>query len=75
MDYDPQEGASQPTEAELNGLSSDEKAADEAQTAFYEQETAAREEWERQANYHHEQEQQGWDDGEYEQIMSEVEGY
>ena len=40
MDYEP-------TEAELNGLSGDEMAADEAQAAYFEQETAAREEWER----------------------------
>ena len=59
----------EPTEAELNGLSGDEMAADEVQAAFYEQQ----EEWERQAHYHHEQE--GWEDGEYEQMMFEVEGY
>ena len=59
----------EPTEAELNGLSGDEMAADEAQAAFYEQQA----EWERQAHYHHEQE--GWEDGEYEQMMFEVEGY
>ncbi len=64
MDYEP-------TEAELNGLSGDEMAADEAQTAFYEQQA----EWERQACYHHEEEQEGWEDGEYEQMMFEVEGY
>ena len=57
------------TEAELNGLSGDEMAADEVQAAFYEQQ----EEWERQAHYHHEQE--GWEDGEYEHMMFEVEGY
>ena len=62
MDYEP-------TEAELNGLSGDEMAADEVQAAFYEQQ----EEWERQAHYHHEQE--GWEDGEYEHMMFEVEGY
>ena len=62
------------TEAELNGLSGDEMAADEAQAAFHEQEAAACEEWERQAYYHHEQEQAGWEDGEYEQMMFEVEG-
>ena len=33
----------EPTEAELNGLSGDEMAADEVQAAFYEQQ----EEWER----------------------------
>ena len=33
------------------------------------------EEWERHAYYHHEQEQVGWEDGEYEQMMFEVEGY
>lgn len=60
----------EPTEAELNGLSGDEMAADEAQAAFYEQQA----EWERQAHYH-EQEQQGWEDGEYEQMIFEVEGY
>ena len=59
------------TEAELNGLSGDEMAADEAQAAFYEQQA----EWERQACYHHEEEQEGWEDGEYEQMMFEVEGY
>ena len=59
----------EPTEAELNGLSGDEMAADEVQAAFYEQQ----EEWERQAHYHHEQE--GWEDGEYEHMMFEVEGY
>ena len=62
MDYEP-------TEAELNGLSGDEMAANEAQAAFYEEQA----EWERQAHYHHEQE--GWEDGEYEQMMFEVEGY
>ena len=61
----------EPTEAELNGLSGDEMAADEAQAAYYEQLA----EWERQAYYHHEQEQEGWEDGEYEQMMFEVEGY
>ena len=61
----------EPTEAELNGLSSDEMAADEAQAAFYEQQP----EWERQALYYHEQEQEEWDDGEYEQMIFEVEGY
>ncbi|HEX8425119.1 hypothetical protein [Hymenobacter sp.] len=60
----------EPTEAELNGLSGDEMAADEAQAAYYEQQA----EWERQA-YYHEQEQEGWEDGEYEQMMFEVEGY
>ena len=59
----------EPTEAELNGLSGDEMAADEVQAAFYEQQ----EEWERQA--HHEQEPEAWEDGEYEQMMFEVEGY
>jgi hypothetical protein len=71
MEYDPKEGASQPTEAELSTLRSEAIAADEAQAAFYEEQ----EEWERQAWYHHEQEQQGWEDGEYEQMMFEVEGY
>ena len=61
----------EPTEAELNGLSGDEMAADEAQAAYYEHQ----EEWERQAHYHHEQEQEGWEDGEYEQMIFEVEGY
>ena len=61
----------EPTEAELNGLSGDEMAADEAQAAFYGQQ----EEWERQAHYHHEEDQEGWADGEYEQMMFEVEGY
>ena len=61
----------EPTEAELNGLSGDEMAADEVQAAFYEQQ----EEWERHAHYHHEQGQEGWEDGEYEQMMFEVEGY
>ena len=64
MDYEP-------TEAELNGLSGDEMAADEAQASFCEQQA----ECERQARYHHEQEQEGWEDGEYEQMMFEVEGY
>jgi len=59
------------TEAELNGLSGDEMAADEVQAAFYEQQ----EERERQAHYHHEQEPEAWEDGEYEQMMFEVEGY
>ena len=59
------------TEAELNGLSGDEMAADEAQAAFCEQQ----EEWVRQADHHHEQEQEGWEDGEYEQMIVEVEGY
>lgn len=71
MDYDPKDGASQPTKAELNAFSGDEMAADEAQAAFYEQQ----EEWERQAWYHHEQEQQGWEDCEYKQMIFEVEGY
>ena len=61
----------EPTEAELNGLSDDEMAADEAQAIFYEQQA----EWERQAYYHHEEDQEGWEDGEYEQMMFEVEGY
>ena len=61
----------EPTEAELNGLSGDEMAADEVQAAFYEQQ----EEWERQAYHNYEQEQEGWVDGEYEQMMFEVEGY
>ena len=61
----------EPTEAELNGLSGDEMAANEAQAAFYEQQA----EWERQAHYYHEQELEGWDDGEYEQMIFEVEGY
>ena len=46
----------EPTEAELNGLSGDEMAADEVQAAFYEQ-------------------QEAWEDGEYEQMIFEVEGY
>ena len=29
--------------------------------------------WERQANYHHEQD--AWEEGEYEQMIFEVEGY
>ena len=57
------------TEAELNGLSGDEMAADKVQAAFYEQQ----EEWELQAHFHHEKEE--WEDGEYEQMMFEVEGY
>ena len=61
----------EPTEAELNGLSGDEMAADEAQAAFCEQQA----EWERQAHYYHEQKQEAWEDGEYEQMMFEVEGY
>ena len=61
----------EPTEAELNGLSGDKMAADEVQAAFYEQQA----EWERQAHYHHEQEPEAWEDGEYEQMMFEVEGY
>ena len=61
----------EPTEAELNGLSGDEMAADETLADYYEQQ----EEWERQAYYYHEQEQQGWEDGEYEQMIFEVEGY
>ena len=61
----------EPTEAELNGLSGDEMAADESLAAHYEQQA----EWERQAHYHHEQELEGWEDGEYEQMMFEVEGY
>ena len=59
------------TEAELNGLSGDEMAADESLAAHCEQQ----EEWERQAHYHHEQEPEAWEDGEYEQMMFEVEGY
>ena len=61
------------TEAQLNGLSGDEMAADQAQAAFHDEEAARQEEWERQAHHHHEQ--QGWEDGEYEQMMFEVEGY
>ena len=61
----------EPTEAELNGLSGDEMAADEDQAAFYEQQA----EWERQAHYHHEQEQEAWEEGEYEQMIFEVEGH
>ncbi|WP_375416777.1 hypothetical protein [uncultured Hymenobacter sp.] len=68
MDYEP-------TEAELNGLSGDETAADQAAAAWYEQQEAARAEWERQAHYHHEQEQAVWEEGEYEQMIAEVEGY
>jgi len=59
------------TEAELNGLSGDEMAADEAQAAFYEEQA----EWERRAHYHHEHVQDAWEEGEYEQMMFEVEGY
>ena len=61
----------EPTEVELNGLSGDEMAADEVQAAFYEQQA----EWERQAYYHPEQEPEAWEDGEYEQMMFEVDGY
>ena len=61
----------EPTEAELCAPRSEEIAADEAQAALYEEQ----EEWERQAWYHYEQEQQGWEDGEYEQMIFEVEGY
>ena len=61
----------EPTEAELNGLSGDEMAADESLAAHYEQQ----EEWERKAHYHHEQEQEAWEEGEYEQMIFEVEGY
>ena len=55
-------------------LSGDEAAADQAAAEWYEQQ-ADQAEWERQAHYHHEQEQQGWEDGEYEQMIAEVEGY
>ena len=58
------------TEAELNGLSGDEMAADESLAAHYEQE-----EWERQAYYHDEEQQAAWEEGEYEQMIAEVEGY
>lgn len=60
----------EPTEAELNGLSGDEIAADEAQAAFYEQQ----EEWERQAHYHDEQAQQ-WDEADYYAGQAYAEGY
>ena len=62
------------TEAELNGLSADECAADEAAAAFYAQQEAEREEWERQAHYH-EEAAQAWEPGEYEAMLAEVEGY
>ena len=64
----------EPTEAELNGLSGDETAATEAAAAFYEQQEADREEWERQAHYHAQQ-QEDYAEGEYEQMLAEVEGY
>lgn len=59
----------EPTEAELNGLSGDEMAADEAQAAFYKKQA----EWERQAHCHHAQEQVAWEEGEYKHMMAEVE--
>ena len=59
------------TEAELNGLSGDEMAADEVQAAFYDEQ----EKWERQAYYHDEEQQAAWEEGEYEQMIAEVEGY
>ena len=31
--------------------------------------------WERAALYHHEEQQADWEEGEYEQMMFEVEGY
>ena len=52
------------TEAELNGLSGDEMAADEAQAAHYAQQAAAQAEWERQAHYHDEQAQQ-WGEADF----------
>ena len=60
----------EPTEAESNGLSGDEMAVDETQAVYYEQQ----QEWE-QAHYHHEQEPEAWEEGEYEQMIFEVEGY
>ena len=65
----------EPSEAELNGLTGDETAADHAQAAHAE-EARARAEDERQANYHHdEQRQAAWEEGEYEQMLAYVEGY
>ena len=61
----------EPTEAELNGLSGDEMAAAEVQAAFYDEQ----EKWERQAYYHDEEQQAAWEEGEYEQMIAEVEGY
>lgn len=61
----------EPTEAELNGLSGDETAAAQAAADWYEQQA----EWERQAHYHHEQQQAAWEAGEYDQMLAEVEGY
>ena len=63
------------TEAELNGLSGDETATDEAAAAYYEEQQVQQAEWERQAHYHHEQQQAAWEDGEYDQMLAEVEGY
>ena len=34
-----------------------------------------RAEWEEQALYDHEEQQRAWEEGEYEQMMMEVEGY
>lgn len=64
----------EPTEAELNGLSGDETADTEAAAAFYAQQEATREEWERQA-YYHARQQEDYAEGEYEQLLAEVEGY
>ena len=36
---------------------------------------AQRAEWEEQALYDHEEQQRAWEEGEYEQMMMEVEGY
>jgi len=62
------------TETELAALCAAEAAADAAQAEAYE-EQAARQEWERQAHYHHEQEKQAWEPGEYDALLAEVEGY
>ena len=66
----------EPTEAEINGLTGDETAQDNAQAAAYAEEAAARAEDERQA-YHHddEQRQAAWEEGEHEQMQAYVEGY
>ncbi len=62
------------TEAELNGLSGDGMAADEAQAAHYAQQAAAQAEWERQAHYHDEQAQQ-WDEADYYAGQAYAAGY
>lgn len=67
MDY-------QPTEAELNGLTGDECANDAAQAAYYVEQQAQREEWERQAHYHEAEQAEQQDEEAYYALLAYVEG-